>query len=77
MKDKLTSRKLWVAVAGIIAGVALIASKNVTEGAAMIISSVLGYLIAEGYIDGKAVGGVIEGIELPVAELVEEEKPKE
>lgn len=80
MKEKLTSRKLWVAVAGIIAGVALIASKNVTEGAAMIISSVLGYLIAEGYIDGKAVSAVkdvIEGIELPTAEPATEEKPKE
>ena len=77
MKEKLTSRKLWVAVAGIIAGIARIASKNITEGAATIISSVLGYLIAEGLIDAKAVGGVIEGIELPTVEIVAEEKPKE
>lgn len=76
MKEKLTSRKLWVAIAGIIAGVAMIAAKNTVEGTAMVISSVLGYLIAEGYIDAKAVGGVIGEIELPT-EPVEETKPEE
>jgi hypothetical protein len=76
MKEKLTSRKLWVAVAGIIAGIAMIAAKNTVEGTAMIISSVLGYLITEGYIDAKAVGGVIGEIELPT-EPVEETKPEE
>lgn len=76
MKEKLASRKLWVAIAGIIAGVAMIAAKNTVEGTAMIISSVLGYLIAEGYIDAKAVGGVIGEIELP-KEPVEETKPEE
>ncbi len=76
MKEKLTSRKLWVAVAGIIAGVAMIAAKNTVEGTSMIISSVLGYLIAESYIDAKAVGGVINGIELPT-EPVEETKTEE
>ncbi len=76
MKEKLTSRKLWVAIAGIIAGVAMIAAKNTVEGTAMIISSVLGYLITEGYIDAKAVGGVIGEIELP-KEPVEETKPEE
>ena len=76
MKEKLASRKLWVAIAGIIAGVAMIAAKNTVEGTAMIISSVLGYLIAEGYIDAKAVGGVIGEIELP-KEPVEEPKSEE
>lgn len=76
MKEKLMSRKLWVAIAGIIAGVAMIAAKNTVEGTAMIISSVLGYLIAEGYIDAKAVGGVIGEIELPT-ESVEETKTEE
>lgn len=76
MKEKLASRKLWVAIAGIIAGVAMIAAKNTVEGTAMVISSVLGYLIAEGYIDAKAVGGVIGEIELPT-EPVEKTKPEE
>lgn len=75
MKEKLMSRKLWVAIAGIIAGIAMIAAKNTVEGTAMVISSVLGYLIAEGYIDAKAVGGVIGEIELPT-EPVEETKPE-
>lgn len=76
MKEKLMSRKLWVAIAGIIAGIAMITAKNTVEGTAMVISSVLGYLIAEGYIDAKAVGGVIGEIELPT-EPVEETKPEE
>ena len=76
MKDKLTSRKLWIAVAGIIAGIAMIAAKNTVEGTSMIISSVIGYLVAESYIDAKAVGGVIGGIVIP-AEPVEEPKSEE
>lgn len=76
MKEKLASRKLWVAIAGLIAGIAMIAAKNTVEGTAMVISSVLGYLIAEGYIDAKAVGGVIGEIELP-KESVEETKTEE
>lgn len=53
-KQKLSSRKLWLAVAGIISGVAMVLSENTTEGAALIGSSIIGYLVAEGYIDAKA-----------------------
>lgn len=60
MKQKLSSRKLWVAVIGIITGISLIVAGNNTEGAATIIASILGYLMAEGYIDAKAVDTVYE-----------------
>ncbi len=52
---KLTSRKFIVSVSGIISGIVLIASGNTTEGVTAVIASVVAYLIAEGYIDAKAV----------------------
>jgi hypothetical protein len=67
MKDvivtKLMSRKLWIAVAGIVGGVVLIAKGNVVEGTATIISSVVGYLLAEGFIDASAVNKVTDAVE--------------
>lgn len=52
---KLTSRKFIVSVSGIISGIVLIASGSTTEGVTAVIASVVAYLIAEGYIDAKAV----------------------
>ena len=52
---KLISRKFIVSVSGIISGIVLITSGNTTEGVTAIIASVVAYLIAEGYIDAKAV----------------------
>lgn len=54
-KEKLTSRKFLVAVAGIISGIALFASGNVNEGVTAIVASVVAYLAAEGIIDLAAV----------------------
>lgn len=63
MKEKLTSRKFWVAVAGLISGVVLIVSGNKVEGTSTLIASVVGYLLAEGIIDAKAVNTVIDSVE--------------
>ena len=52
-----------MAVAGVVSGIVLILSGNATEGMGAIIASVLGYLVAEGYIDGKAVTAVTEKVE--------------
>lgn len=72
MKDvivsKLSSRKLWVAVAGIIGGIMLIANGNSVEGTATIISSVVGYLLAEGIIDAAAVKTITDTVEDAVEE---------
>ncbi|MBE6680060.1 MAG: hypothetical protein E7598_06020 [Ruminococcaceae bacterium] len=54
LKTKLTSRKFLMAAAGVVSGIALILNGNSTEGMGAVITSVLGYLIAEGYIDAKA-----------------------
>ncbi len=60
---KLTSRKFLVSAAGIISGVALIAGGRKIEGVAAVIASVLGYLVAEGYVDAKAVKAVADKVE--------------
>ncbi|MBQ4556926.1 MAG: hypothetical protein IJA60_04690 [Clostridia bacterium] len=55
LKQKLTSRKFLVAVAGIVSGVALISGGATNEGVTAIITSVVAYLAAEGLIDMAAV----------------------
>lgn len=60
MKAKLTSRKLWVAIVGIITGIVMIASGNTVEGTTTIVASILGYLVAEGFIDAKAVNAQLQ-----------------
>ena len=62
---KLTSRKLWVALAGFVAGlyVALGGSAETAEtvsGLIMSGASVLGYLLAEGLTDAAEAGAPVE-----------------
>lgn len=73
MKNKLTSRKLWVALMGIVTGIVLIVTGNATEGVTTMVASIVGYLAAEGYIDGKAVSTVL----ITEETVVEEEKTEE
>lgn len=63
IKSKLSSRKFWVSVVGIISGVVLIVNGNTVEGTSTLIASVVGYLLAEGIIDVKAVNTVIDSVE--------------
>ena len=72
MKEKLLSRKLWVALIGVLTGIVLIVSGTTTEGAATVITSILGYLIAEGYIDAKAVNAVIDQVDATLDETDKE-----
>lgn len=71
MKAKLTSRKLWVALIGVLTGIVLIVSGTTTEGVATVITSILGYLITEGYIDAKAVNAIIDQVEDQMEETTE------
>lgn len=59
-KRKLTSRKLWVAVAGFVAG--LVIAFGGSDGTAQTVSgcilsgaSVIGYILGEGLVDSAAV----------------------
>jgi hypothetical protein len=68
LKNKLTSRKFWIAVAGIISGIVLIVNGNKIEGVSTLIASVVGYLVAEGFIDAKRVNTVIDTVEDAIEE---------
>ena len=58
--EKFTSRKFIVSLIGVLIGVLGIFSGQYTEGATMVCTSIIGYLVAEGYIDAKAVQQVIK-----------------
>lgn len=61
--QKLTSRKLWLAVAGFVSGL-IVAFKGDAEAAETVAglilqgASIFGYLIAEGLVDAKSVESV-------------------
>lgn len=60
LKTKLTSRKLWAAVAGLIAGLAMVFGLDETvvttvAGAVVSIASVITYIVTEGKIDAEGV----------------------
>jgi len=52
--NKITSRKFLAAITGIISGIVLIKTGSTSEGTALIGSSIVGYMIAEGYVDAKS-----------------------
>ena len=62
-KRKLSSRKFWIAVAGLISGLILAfggseATAGTVSGIVMSTASVVGYLIAEGLADSAHTGDV-------------------
>ena len=51
-KRKLTSRKLWIAVAGFVTGlIALFTGTGTVEGCIMALGSVVAYIVGEGLTD--------------------------
>lgn len=71
---KLTSRKFWVGIAGIVSGLIMIfgfaeTSAETIAGAIITIGSAVGYMISEGIVDAKNVGQVLESAETIVKEL--------
>lgn len=59
--QKLTSRKLWIAVAGLVVGILALfrVDANTTEqisGVILSLGSVVAYIVGEGLIDAAAVG---------------------
>lgn len=73
--NKLTSRKLWVAVAAFVSGL-IVAFKGDAETAEVVSgiilqgAAVLGYLLAEGLVDAKGTGAEIIVNAEPQAEYV-------
>ena len=65
MKQKLTSRKFWVAVATILSGVLMMlgfaeTSVEVIAGAVVALGGSVGYMIAEGMVDAQNIVTIVE-----------------
>lgn len=76
LKRKLSSRKLWAAVAGVVAGLAMVfgLDTNVISevaGAVVMVASVITYIITEGKIDAESVKNAIEEVQ-DVVEIIGE-----
>lgn len=68
MIRKLSSRKLWAAVAGVVTGLAMVFGLDETvistvAGAVVSVMSVVTYIITEGKIDAEGVKNAIEDIQ--------------
>lgn len=68
MVRKLSSRKLWAAVAGVVAGLAMVFGLDETvistvAGAVVSVMSVITYIITEGKIDAEGVKNAVEDIQ--------------
>lgn len=64
---KLSSRKLWVAVAGIVTGVSMALGADASDieavsGAVTTVVSVIAYLIAEGKVDTARIHTAVESV---------------
>ena len=68
VKRKLTSRKLWAAVAGLVAGLAMVFGLDAdiistVSGAVVTVASVVAYIITEGRVDAEAVKKAVESVQ--------------
>jgi phage shock protein PspC (stress-responsive transcriptional regulator) len=67
-KRKLSSRKLWAAVAGIVTGLAMVfgldeGTVSAVAGAVVSVASVIVYIITEGKVDAESVKKAMEDIQ--------------
>lgn len=72
LKQKFSSRKFIVCLTGILTGIGVAISGNVVEGVSTVLVSMITYLIAEGYIDAKALD-VSDNVIEEVKEKLKEE----
>lgn len=78
LKRKLSSRKLWAAVAGVAAGLAMVfgLDENIitsVAGAVMSLTTIITYIVTEGRVDAESVKNAIVEVG-EVIELVKEEE---
>jgi hypothetical protein len=76
--QKLTSRKLWLALAGVATGIAMVLGVDggdITNvaGAITAVASVITYIVTEGKIDAEAVKNAIESTDKAKDTIVGEE----
>lgn len=76
LKRKLSSRKLWAAIVGVITGVAMIFGLdegviNTVSGAVVTVGSIVAYITAEGKIDAARVKDAVEKVQNAVDVIVD------
>lgn len=74
MLNKLTSRKLWIAIAGVATGIAIALGADASDiqtvaGAVTAVMSAVTYIVTEGKIDAEAVKNAAQGVQDGVAAL--------
>ena len=80
LKSKLTSRKLWAAVAGLVSGLAMVFGLDegivgTVSGAVVAVGSVIIYIITEGRIDAEGVKKAVESVQ-EVVDVIREDEPE-
>lgn len=83
MKDllrKLSSRKFWLAAAGVVTGIAMVfgfdsSTVETIAGAVTAVASVMTYVIMEGRVDAQSVKTAVEAVQNAV-DLVKEAEEK-
>ena len=68
LKRKLSSRKLWAAIAGLVAGLAMVFGLDESiissvAGAVVSVASVITYIITEGKVDAESVKKAVEDVQ--------------
>lgn len=77
-KRKLSSRKLWAAITGIITGLAMVfgldeSTISTIAGAVVSAASVITYIMAEGKVDAESVKKAIKDVQKAASEVNEHE----
>lgn len=80
LKRKLSSRKLWAAIAGVIAGLAMVFGLDETvistvAGAVVSVMSLMTYIITEGRVDAAGVKNAVQNVQDAVDVVTNEETP--
>ena len=76
-KRKLSSRKLWAAVAGIVTGLAMVfgldeGTISSVAGAVVSVASVVAYIITEGKVDAEGVKNAVESVQGAAGNITKE-----
>ena len=78
LKRKLSSRKLWAAIAGVVAGLAMVfgLDENVIStvaGAVVSVTSLVTYIVTEGKVDAASVQNAMQSVQNAMDTVQDEE----
>ena len=76
-KRKLSSRKLWAALAGIVTGLAMVfgldqGTISNVAGAVVSVASVIAYIVTEGKVDAESVKNAVESTQNAIEDVTGE-----